>query len=204
MSSLPAVKIPCNRIAAGSSLALSSLILLDILVDIPGLLGKNEHRRVLLGWIGNSLMLALVGVGVLASLWALSRPMLVIDDDGIHDRTALFNAMGFIPWERTAGFAVAYGATGRAWGAESALPKKYRGRGVVRIIWSEEGAPSRPVGRLPRLLGRRGPKPLSGVVNNKATSMSGEQLALLLLAQRRARRPELPEAPGIPATPPLT
>lgn len=157
MSSLPAVKIPCNRIAAGSSLALSSLILLDILVDIPGLLGKNEHRRVLLGWIGNSLMLALVGVGVLASLWALSRPMLVIDDDGIHDRTALFNAMGFIPWERTAGFAVAYGATGRAWGAESALPKKYRGRGVVRIIWSEEGAPSRPVGRLPRLLGRRGP-----------------------------------------------
>lgn len=42
-----------------------------------------------------------------------------------------------------------------------------------------------------------------GAISADMLQMTGEELALLLLAQRRARRPELPEAPGMPATAPL-
>lgn len=47
-----------------------------------------------------------------------------------------------------------------------------------------------------RLNARFGVPP--GVLSADILPMTGEELALLLLAQRRARRPELAEAPGMP------
>lgn len=57
------------------------------------------------------------------------------------------------------------------------------------------------MGSTARLLNRlnRSMAPV-GLICADFLKMTGSQLALMLLTQRRQRHPELPEAPGMPAT----
>ncbi len=167
------------------------LIGIVMLLD-PSLLSSREALFPLLRIVG---LIAVVVFGFFGflGLRMLTRPILVIDDAGIHDNTSGMS-VGFIPWEQATGF----------------FPTPFQTVGVtndfVSVIWADPGYPMRTAGPIARFLIRSNARfnVPPGVISADVLPMTGEELALLLLAQRRARRPELPEAPGMPATAPLS
>ncbi|HIW29397.1 MAG TPA: hypothetical protein H9987_05210, partial [Candidatus Luteococcus avicola] len=122
----------------------------------------------------------------------LHRPALVIHDAGIHDNTSPIS-VGTIPWEQGLGF---YPTTFQTMGAKNDL---------VGVIWADEQQVWQRMSPGVRRLNRAniGFNVPPGAISADMLRPTGVELATLLLAQRRARRPDLPEAPGMPPTPPV-
>ena len=152
------------------------------------LIAQGSLWSILIG----SLAVVVFGFFGIVGIRLLARPALAVDDAGIHDSTSGLS-IGFIPWEQALGF----------------RPTSYTVASVtndlVAVVWADERWPWAHVGRLAlrsnqanRSLGVP-PAPLSADL----LKVDGPTLTLVLLEQRRLRRPELPEAPGMPPTAPL-
>ncbi|MFC2660775.1 MAG: hypothetical protein ACFNZX_07900, partial [Actinomyces sp.] len=97
----------------------------------------------------------------------------------------------FIPWEQALGF----------------RPVSFTTAGVtndyIAVIWADAQWPWDHMGWRARWMNRVNQKAAgvpTGPISADLLRVTGEQAALVLLAQRRTRCPELPEAPGMPST----
>lgn len=150
--------------------------------------------------IAGAFVVVVSGFFVFLGVRMLTRPALVIDDAGVYDNTSGMS-VGFIPWEQAMGFFPApFQGAGRMLGGGGRTLGDF-----VAVVWADIDYPMRAADPIARFLIRANVSfnVPPGVLSADTLLMTGEELALLLLAQRRARRPDLPEAPGMPATAPL-
>ena len=191
MSDLPPLQLPRTKGRSIFQIVGSIGFGLVGLLMVIGCLGSQPFEMV--PFVIGLLAVVVFGFFGFLSVRMLLRPALVIDDRGIWDNTSGLS-VGFIPWEQATGF----------------FPTPFQTVGVtndfVSVIWADPGYPMRTAGPIARFLIRSNARfnVPPGVISADVLPMTGEELALLLLAQRRARRPELPEAPGMPATAPLS
>ena len=137
-----------------------------------------------------SLLLGILGApfsGLLTIGWIrlLGPIALVVDDRGIWDNTSGLS-VGLIPWEQTLGF----------------QPVRVALNDYVAVLWADEQWAwdhMKPTARRMNRLNHGTGTPV-GPISGDMLKVTGPQLALMLLEQRRQRRPELSEAPGMPPT----
>ena len=186
MSSLPALRLPRKKGRAVFQIVGSAcFVIAGIVLLIMGLTSQSTGLR--------SLELTVIGVvtilvfGFFGFLGArmLTRPALVVDDRGIWDNTSGLS-VGLIPWEQTLGF----------------QPVRVTLNDLVAVLWADEQWAwdhMKPTARRMNRLNHGTGTPV-GPISGDMLKVTGPQLALMLLEQRRQRRPELSEAPGMPPT----
>lgn len=166
-------------------------VVLGIVMVSWGLSAELQGIKPILYLLVGILSIVVFGLFAVLVVRMACRPPLVVDDRGITDNTSALS-IGFIPWEQALGFRPAPVAT---MGATNDL---------VHVVWADEQWVWAHMGSFCKLFNRANrsfgvpPAPLSV----DFLTINGQQLALLLLEQRRMRRPDLPEASGMPPAQP--
>lgn len=160
-------------------------VVISLVITYDGLSSHSFGLWALLFSIVGPIGVIVFGFFGVLGVRMMGRPALVVDDQGIWDNTSGLS-IGFIPWEQTLGF----------------RPMRVMLNDLVAVFWVDERWAWDHMGLMSRWLNRvnRGVTPV-GPISADFLEVTGPQLALMLLAQRRQRRPELSEVPGMPPTP---
>jgi hypothetical protein len=165
-------------------------VVISLVITYDGLSSHSFGLWALLFSIVGPIGVIVFGFFGVLGVRMMGRPALVIDDQGIWDNTSGLS-IGFIPWEQALGF----------------RPVSFTTAGVtndyIAVIWADAQWPWDHMGWRARWMNRVNQKAAgvpTGPISADLLRVTGEQAALVLLAQRRTRCPELPEAPGMPST----
>ena len=186
MSNLPALRLPLKKARSIFQIVGSAgFVLISLMLLVIGLTSRSLDAQAFAFVTAGLLGVVVFGFFAFLSLRTLARPALIVDDQGIWDNTSGLS-IGFIPWEQTLGF----------------RPMRVMLNDLVAVFWADERWAWDHMGLMSRWLNRvnRGVTPV-GPISADFLEVTGPQLALMLLAQRRQRRPELSEVPGMPPTP---
>ena len=191
MSSLPVLRVSRAKgrsvfVIAGSA----CFVVISLVITYDGLSSHSFGLWALLFSIVGPIGVIVFGFFGVLGVRMMGRPALVVDDQGIWDNTSGLS-IGFIPWEQALGF----------------RPVSFTTAGVtndyIAVIWADAQWPWDHMGWRARWMTRVNQKAAgvpTGPISADLLRVTGEQAALVLLAQRRTRCPELPEAPGMPST----
>ncbi len=186
MSDLPALRLPRKRGRSVFQVVGSvCFVIAGVVLLIMGLTSQPFDFDALKLTVAGVLAILVFGFFGFLGARMLTRPALVVDDRGIWDNTSGLS-VGLIPWEQALGF----------------QPVRVALNDYVAVLWADEQWAwdhMKPTARRMNRLNHGMGTPV-GPISGDMLKVTGPQLALMLLEQRRQRRPELSEAPGMPPT----